>query len=173
MIIIAVVFGIEIIAIGLNRLVIRNADMDSDTYLFTVRYTGFSIFTTILTCVGLAYFSYISFTETGAFDIRIITAMVLFVVELFELARRLFFKAEVSGSSIHAKGTTFSFNDISKIEITRIFGFVLAEVFINDKKVLGLNSEKVGYRHFIERLKREENVQWVNILEQPIDKSIM
>jgi len=175
--ILVVVWGFELIAIWLNRSIIKNADMNTDTYMFVVRYTGFSIFVSILMTAGLAYFAYNLFVSIGSFNSKIITAMALFIIELVELVKKLFLKIEVSANSIQFKSITkranLSFSDINKIEITRIFGLVLVDVFVNDKKIFGFNSEKIGYRHLINRLKLEEGIEWMSVLENPFDKSTL
>lgn len=164
--IIIYIIVIEFIAINLNRSVVRNADMHSNPYVFTVRHSSFSIFFNILVCASLVAFAYFFFTETGAINSRVITALILFTVGFFELIRHLFFKVEVNSNSIHHKGIfkrgNFSFNDINKIEITPFLGLAILYIFVNDKKMLTLYSEAIGYKHFFERLKQEEHIEWIN-----------
>jgi len=172
--IIAYVVIAELTAIWLNRSIIRTADMHANIYIFNVRYTGFSIFFSTIMCSSLIAFAYFFTTESGSLDSRSITAIIILVIELFESIKKPFFKVEISGDSINSQSiirrANFTFNDINKIEITKVFGLIIADIFSNDKKMFTLNSEMVGYSLFIDRLKNED-VEWVNVIGKPVDNS--
>ena len=68
MLIIAYVVISEIAALWLDRSIIRNADMNANTYTFNVRYTGFSIFFSIIMCISLIAFAYFFITRSDPLD---------------------------------------------------------------------------------------------------------
>jgi len=154
---------IEMIALWLNRSIINNADMHANSYMFTVRYTKFSIFFSIIISISLAAFVYYFFTTTGVIDSRIITAIIIFIIELIELFRKIFFKVEVDGQAIKLRSirrrTDFYFSDIHKIETARVFGMIFVDIFINDKKLLTLTSQTIGHRHLLERLRQANHIE--------------
>jgi len=173
--IIACVFIADLIAILLNRSIIRDADMMANTYVFNIRYTAFSIFFNIIMCITLITFVYFSITRSGSLDSGSITAFAILIMGFLDLGRRLFFKIEVNNNLINFQSPIsrgdLIFADINKIEIMKIFGLVMADIFTNDEKVIALNNTMAGYRLFMERLKDEEGVEWVNISGAALDKS--
>ena len=158
MLIIAYVVVIEIAAICLNHFIVKSSDMNGNTYMFTVRYNGFSFFTSIIICGSLIAFIYLIISRSGFHDSRSITAIIILVMELIELVRKLFFKVEVDNTIINfqsiTRRTSFAFNDINKVETIKL-GLAIAEAYVDDKKMFTLNSTMVGYRLFIERLENE------------------
>ena len=164
MLIIAYVVIIEIAAIWLNRFIIRNSDMNANTYLFNVRYNGFSIFFSMIMCGSLIAFAYLVITRSGSFDSRSITIIILLAIGLIELVKKVFFKIEIANSLINFKSitkrTNLTFSDINKIEITTVLGLAVADVYSNDKKMFTVNNMMAGYNLMIDRLKIED-VEWV------------
>ena len=172
--IIAYTIIVEFAAIRMNRSIVKNSNLNADTYLFNVRHTSFSIFFSIILCSSLAAFAYFFITDFGLADGRSITSIILFLIGSVDLVRQPFLKIEMNDNLIHFKSITrrahFTFDEIRKVEITQSFGNVHADIFSNDDFMFTLKDEMSGYYQFIERLKKE-NVEWSNILGKPLDKS--
>ena len=172
--IIVSVLVVDFAGIYINRSIIRNVDMNTESYMFNIHHTGFSIFFRFVMCCSIAAFSYYFITDYGLVDRRSITSIVLFLIGFIELIKQLFFKIEVSGNSISLKSLTkrahFTFDEITKVEITRIFSFVFVDVYANDDQIFTLRSELAGQSLFINRLK-DQGIEWRNILGEPLDKS--
>lgn len=175
--IIAYPIAIEFVAIILNRSIVKNVDMMANTYIFSIRYTNFSIFFNIVMCGSLIAFAYFFITSSGGIDSRSITSIILFVIGTIELLRNIFFKIEISSNLINFKGiirrTNYTFDDIKKVEAVSVFDFVMANIFSEDKKLFVINNTMAGYRLFMERLQAEEGVEWMNVAGSSLDKSDM
>jgi len=173
LVIIACVIIADFTAIFLNRSILRNSDMMANTHMFNIRSTGFTIFFSIIMCSSLIAFAYFSFIGLG-FNSRVIITTIILIIELLQLVKALFLKIEINNNAIKFRNLTrrgnLTFEDISKIEIASAFGFVIVDVFSNDGKVFVLNNMMLGYRMFIERLKKEGNVEWVNIFGNALDE---
>ena len=174
LLIIAYVMIIEFVAVRMNRSIVRNTDRNADTQIFNVRHSSFFIFFSLVMCSSLVAFSYFFITTFGLTDGRSITSISWFLISLFDLVRKLRFKVEVDGNSINfksiAKCISFTFDDIKKVEVTKAFGNVHAELFSDDDSLFTLKNSVLGYYQFIERLKKER-VDWRNILGNPLDQS--
>jgi len=172
--IIAYTIIVELVAVRMNRSIVRNSNLNADTYLFNVRNTSFSIFVSIILFSSLAAFAYFFIIDFGLADSRSITSIILFLIGSVDLARKPLLKIEVNDNLIHLKSITrrahFTFDEIRKVEITQFFGNVHADIFSNDDLMFTLKDEMSGYYQFIERLKKE-NVEWSSILGKPLDKS--
>jgi hypothetical protein len=122
----------------------------------------------------LAAVAYFFITNFGITDSRNLTSIFLLSIEMLELARKPFFKLGVSGDSINFKSinkhANFTFDEITKVEITKVFGIVFVDVFSNDDKIFTLNNQMFGFSLFIERLKKE-HIEWRSSLGTPLDKS--
>ena len=175
MLIVAYAVVAEIVAIYLNRSIVKTADMMANHYMFNVRYSGFLIFFNIVMCSSLIAFAYFFTIDTGTLDGRSITAIILLAIGLSELVKMLFFKIEVNSNSIDyravIKNSSTTFDEISKVEAVRFFGLVIVDISSNDKKFFTLINTMSGYRLFIDRLKNEEYIEWVSISGTPLDKS--
>lgn len=163
----------EFIAILLNRSIIKNADMMANPYMFNVRYTRFSIFFNIVMGTSFIAFAYFFITEDGL-DGRSISAIILLIFNLSELLRMLLLKVEINSNSITYrlvfKNGNITFDDIDKVEVMKLFGLVVTEISSNNKKAFTLFNVLEGYSLFIERLKTENGVEWVDILGKPLNK---
>lgn len=174
-IILVVVIAFEIIATLLNRGIIKNKEMFSDNYMFTVHATAFSIFTSILIIFGLSYFIYLSFFGFNNLNSMLITAVIMLIIQIFELYKMITTKISINGSSIQTKRHDFSFSEITKVEVLNIsfLDLISVDVFVNDKKMFSFNSEKLGYQHFIDRLKQKDTIEWLSLSGSTFDKSIL
>ena len=174
LLIIAYAMIIEFIAVRMNRAIVRNTDRNADTLVFNVRYANFSFFLSVILCISLAAFTHFFITNFGLIDAGSITSLILLLFNLFDLIRKLFFKIEVNGKSINFKSITkrisFSFDDIKKVEVIKVFGTVQAELYSDEDSLFTLKNGVLGYYLFIERLKKE-HVDWRTILGKPLDKS--
>jgi len=172
--IIAYVMIMEFVAIRLNRTIIKNAHVNANLETFHVRYTGFSIFFSLIMCASLAAFTSFFMTESGSVDSNSITSIIFLLIGLFDLTRQLFFKIEVAQHSIVFRSLTrrahFTFDEIKNVTIAKAFQHIQAHVFSNDDKMFILKNEMSGYHLFIERLKKE-NVEWQNVSGKPLNKS--
>lgn len=173
--IIAYVAVAEFIALLLNRSIVRDANMMANPYMFNVRYTRFNIFFNIIMGISLIAFAYFFITGSGNLDGRSITAIILLIFTISELVRMLFFKVKINSNSIDFRGLikrdNITFDDIEKVEVMKLFGLFIADISSNNKKVFTLINTMEGYSIFINRLKTEDGVEWVNILGNPLNKS--